>query len=128
MLASKHCKAILFTLGIAIAQVGTVYAQSLGVVNSSDIRRNIQSLDQVYALAPSVIAGQYPMSATRAGIVPAVQAARTDATIVAASADAQRDFQEPVVQPVSDANWAWIGTTAVASLIASVTYLIMRPQ
>ena len=128
MLTSKHCKATLFIVALSIAQAGTLYAQSLGVANSSDIQRNIQSLDQVYALAPSVIAGQYPMSATRAGMVPTVQTARTDATITAASADVQRDFQEPVVEPLSNVNWVWIGTTAVASLIAGATYLIMRPQ
>lgn len=128
MLASKYCKAILFSLGFAMAQWGTVQAQSLGVADLENIQRDIQSIDQVYALAPSIIAGEYPMSSTRAGIVPTAQTTRTNASIVAANADFQRQAQDPILEPLAEINWVWIGTTAVASLLAGATYLIMRPQ
>ena len=128
MWASKYCKATLFSLGFAMAQLGTVQAQSLGVADIGNIQRDIQSIDQVYALAPSIIAGEYPMSSTRAGIVPTAQTTRTNASIVAANADFQRQAQEPILEPLAEINWVWIGTTAVASLLAGATYLIMRPQ
>ena len=49
------------------------------VADIGNIQRDIQSIDQVYALAPSIIAVEYPMSSTRAGIVPTAQTTRTNA-------------------------------------------------
>ena len=68
------------------------------------------------------------MSSTRAGMVPTAQSTRTNASIVAANADFQRQAQDPILEPLAEINWVWIGTTAVASLLAGATYLIMRPQ
>ena len=128
MLMNNHCKSALFVLVLAFVQVGAVYAQSLGVVDPRNIQRDIQSLDQIYALAPSIIAGEYPMLATRAGLVPTAQTSRSNASIIAANADFQRQLQDPVLEPLTEINWLWIGTTAVASLLAGATYLIMRRQ
>lgn len=84
-----------------------------------------QNLSQVYEVAPQVIAGQHSMLIAQAGFGLPAQSQPNRAnpnTPILAQPDS------PIIEPIFEINWLWIGTSLAALTGGTVAYWLTRPQ
>ena len=126
MIVSRPVLRAVWLVALLVGGLNAASAQSLGAANVDQVRRDVRSLDQVYAIAPAVIAGQYPLSATQAGTVSQSMSQGAMPISSLASPPIFSDTGDPVIEPLEQPNWIWIGTTAITLATAGFAYLIMR--